>query len=471
MYLLQSRGHGRRPLYSKEVVFMKILAEHQRYAVNMMDGNEALAIFYEAGTGKTALALTYIKEALMRGEIHNALVVCPAPLVPNWMASIKGMADFGFTEGEIRVMERIITVISINSVWKPKKKVVRHRDGTVSEKRIYTINPVIDHPWDCIIVDEAHSLGDPSSVQTTVMLKLAPYAKRRYIMTGTPDVGSGTPAYSKLYGQFKFLQPDAWGSFTEWKRKYVTDYNRYGKPIEYRVKECEELKRRFGIVARLKDCIDLPEATETVMECPLAESAIYEDVLKGKTKKYNLFLAASGVASTKLLQICSGSLITDMDVRRLKTSKIAVLMSILDGTDDKVVIFCNYTASVDIVAEVLTKEGITFLRYDKDVKEPLYVQFQNDPKIRVFLTKYSKGGTGCDLFASHTCVYYEPTRVALHLEQSKARILRTGQTKHCRYIYLVTPDTLEEKVLKSVRDGVSVSDQMLDAWAEQEREG
>jgi SNF2 family DNA or RNA helicase len=450
---------------------MKTLAEHQRYAVNMMDGNEALAIFYEAGTGKTALALTYIKEALMRGDIHNALVVCPAPLVPNWRASIKGMVDFGFSEGEIRVMERIITVISISSVWKPRIKTTRHRDGTVSNKRHYVINPVIDHPWDCIIVDESHTLGDPSSVQTTVMLKLAPFAKRRYIMTGTPDVGSGVPAYTKLYGQFKFLQPDAWGSFGEWKSKYVTDYNRFGKPIAYRVRECEDLKRRFGIVARLKDCIDLPEATETVMECPLAEPTVYKDILKGRTKKYDLFLSASGVASTKLLQICSGSLITDKEVRRLKTSKLAALLSILDGTDDKVVIFCNFSASIDMVAEALEKARITYLRYDGTTKEPLYRQFQEDPDIRVFLSQYSKGGTGCDLYASHTCVYYEPTRVALHLEQSKARILRTGQTKHCRYIYLVTPGTVEEKALESVRNGVSVSDQMLDAWAEQEREG
>lgn len=448
---------------------MKTLAEHQRYAVNMMEGNEALAIFYEAGTGKTALALTYIKEAVMRGELHNALIICPAPLVDNWKANIRAMSDFGFTPGEVRVLESVISVISINSIWKAKFKVTRHRDGETSRKKLYVINPTIDHPWDCIIIDEAHCLGDPSTVQTKTALKLALFAKRRYIMTGTPDCGSGCPAYRKLYGQIKFLKPDAWDSFAQWRKRYVREYDRFGKPIGYDDRACEELKRQFGIVARLRDCFDMPEATETIMECPLMAKTVYKDVLNKRTKKYDLFLTTSGVSSGKLLQVVSGHLKTDSGVMRLPTSKPDVLMSILEGTDDQVVVFCNFTESIAIVAERLTKEKVKFIRYDGSTKEPLYEKFQKDPSYKVFLAQYAKGGTGLDLYVSHTCVYYEPTRIAIHLEQSKARIMRKGQTKHCRYIYLVTPGTIEANTLESVRSGVDVSNSRLEQWAAEER--
>ena len=449
---------------------MKKLAEHQRYAINMMEGNEALAIFYEAGTGKTAIALTYIRDAVLRGDIHNALIICPAPLVDNWRNNIEAMIDFeSFTPGQIRIMKNVIEVVSINSTWKRVSKTTAHRDGTKTTKRVYKINPKIDHPWDCVIIDESHCLGDPESVQTKTMIKFAAYAKRRYIMTGTPDCGAGCPAYRKLYGQIKFLKPDMWDSYAQWRIRYVRQYNRYNKPIAYDDVGCEELKRQFGIVARLRDCFDMPGYTETLMECPLAEPKVYRDVLEGRTKQYGLFLTTSGVSSGKLLQVVSGHLKTDDGVMKLKTSKLSMLEAILEGTEDKVVVFCNFIESIEQVAEFLQKSKISFLRYDGSVKEPLYLRFQEDPSIKVFLAQYAKGGTGADLYASHTCVYYEPTRIAIHLEQSKARIMRKGQTQHCRYIYLVTPGTVEAKTLESVRNGVDVSAERLNEWAAQER--
>lgn len=449
---------------------MKKLAEHQLYAVNMMSGNEALAIFYEAGTGKTALALTYLRDAVLRGDIHNALIVCPAPLVRNWERNIEAMTEFeGFTPAHVRILQSVVTVTSINSVWKRVSKTTNHRDGTKTTKRVYKINPKIDHPWDCIIVDESHCLGDPSSVQTTTMLKLAHFAKRRYIMTGTPDCGAGCPAYRKLYGQIMFLKPDMWDSYAQWRMRYVRQYNRFNKPIAYDDAACEELKRQFGIVARLRDCFDMPSFTETIVECPLAEPRVYQDIREKRTKKYGLFLATSGVSSGKLLQVVSGHLKTDDGTMRLKTSKVQTLLTLLEGTDDKVVVFCSFSESIQIIAEALTAADISFLRYDGQVKDPLYIKFQEDPSIKVFLSQYAKGGTGADLYASHTCIYFEPTRIAIHLEQSKARIMRKGQTQHCRYIYLVTPHTVEEKTLESVRNGVDVSAQNLEEWAAQER--
>ena len=50
---------------------MKHLGDHQIYAVECMDCADNLGIFYEAGTGKTAIALSWALNALKDGRIND----------------------------------------------------------------------------------------------------------------------------------------------------------------------------------------------------------------------------------------------------------------------------------------------------------------------------------------------------------------------------------------------------------------
>ena len=76
---------------------------------------------------------------------------------------------------------------------------------------------------------------------------------------------------------------------------------------------------------------------------------------------------------------------------------------------------------------------------------------------------------GIDLFAACVMILYEPTFSALELQQTKARIWRKGQRNTCRYYFLSTPGTLEERTWKSVRAGVDVSSEMLAQWAKEDK--
>lgn len=87
---------------------------------------------------------------------------------------------------------------------------------------------------------------------------------------------------------------------------------------------------------------------------------------------------------------------------------------------------------------------------------------------RYLICQYQSGGVGIDLFASHTMVFYEPEWSSLLIEQAKARIRRKGQTKRCIYYWLSTKGTLEEDAIQSVRNGVTVTTQLLEMWAKRE---
>ena len=433
-----------------------------------------VALFYEMGTGKTAIALTWVHDHILDGTLDEVLVVGPAPVMDSWYHAIDKMAMFeGFWPEDIDIMHEVITLRSFGKVWTKDKRTGK-----------YAIRDDIDHHWDAVIIDESHGLGDHASVQTKACLQLARMTERRYIMTGTPDNG----IYTKLYGQISFLYPDTWKNWTAFKKRAVLAENKFHKPIAYDVEYCEGLKHRYGIVARLRDCVDLPGMTETDVICPLKAKKVYKEVLGGHWEEYHLTCQTAGAVFTKLLQLVSGHMrswlpdpsdpnggpVRDADGHismttvDYKTSKLDALTSLVTATDDKVVVFAKFTRSIDQIADRLCQEHIPYLRFDGSVKDSVWRTFQDDPSVRVFVTQYQRGGTGIDLYASHICVYYEPTFSAHLLEQSRARIMRTGQTEHCLYYYLTTPGTVEERVWTKVREGVDISTALLDEWARED---
>lgn len=442
------------------------LASHQRYAVAMMDANSSLGIFFAPGCGKTAIALSWAIRALSEHRIRDVLVVCPASLVGNWEDSIGKMIQFeGVTEADVALLRSKVTIRSFQKTYRTRKEAVSHRDGNVTYRRTITLRPDVDKPWGAVFVDESHCIGSHKSVQTKACLALARRTGHRYILTGTPvHGGGGAEDFSKLYGQVKFLEPDIWPNWSQFCARYVTYFDRWHNPEAYAVESCRALMKSHAIVARLEDCYDMPSYTDTEIPCELAERKVYKEVAAGLIDKYDLTIDNNAGQYLKLLQICSGSLKNDSGTMRLKCSKDDALGDILDSTDDKVVIFCNFRASVDRAEEVCRKAGRKVVVFDGRSKTETWREFQSGGA-DALVAQYQSGGVGIDLYASATMVMYEPCLSALLMEQARARIMRKGQTRSCRYLMLCTPKTIERKVWDTVRSGVDVTNEMLSRWA------
>ena len=432
------------------------LAEHQVRILRMMKERDCLGIFAEAGTGKTMIALTYIYDGMIEGRIDDALVVCPASLVPSWRLAIERMREFGYSDFDVEIMKNIVSISSYQMIWK------RYVQGG---RRRYGLRESVDRHWDVIVVDESHRLGDPSSVQTKMMLKLADHSDKRFIMIGTPD----STRYIKLYGQLRFLDPDIWHSYKEFDERYVWTKDLYRKPIRYDTEALEDLKKRYGTVVRLRECFDMPTSTDVDMPIDLGAPDVYDDMIHYRTDRYGISTDAAGVGVMKALQICSGFYLDDNGTAHtVKCGKNDALATIIEGTDDKIVVFAHYRESINSICAMLERMKVSYLRFDGTVKEPVWQTFQKDDT-RVFVTQYQRGSEGIDLFASCRMVFYEPTTSAVLLEQAKARIMRKGQTVPCVYHHLYSQGTIEEKIMKRVRSGVDVSRDLLDKWALEER--
>lgn len=446
---------------------MKHLGDHQIYAIECMDCTDNLGIFYQPGCGKTAIALTWALESLKNGLIDDVLVICPASLVANWALDIDEFDDFDHvSEADVALLKDKITVISYQKTYKMSKKEVKHRDGYTSTSKEYALRDEVDKPWGAIFIDESQKLGNHKSIQTLTCLKLAKMAQYRFIMSGTPVLGSsktGGEDLQKLYGQLKFLNNDIWRNWTDFTTRYVTSWSKYYQPLAYKVDELHALMKEMAISMRLEDCYDLPETTLTKIPCKLEEKKAYTDIKAGKRLEYDIEIKAAGGQYGKLLQLCSGHLITNHGTEVLKCSKDDALEEILDGTDDKVVIFCRFTASIDRVKALCEKKKLRTVVYDGRSKGPTWQIFR-DGKADVIILQYAAGGTGLNLQISSTMVMYEPCFSTNEWDQATARIRRIGQRKMCRYLILTTPETIEANVYDNVLNGISVTEDMLKRW-------
>lgn len=444
------------------------LAKHQELAVFMMDCNPCMGIFYDMGCGKTAIALTWILSHLRDHSIKDALVVCPASIVPSWGVAMDNMANFeGVTDDDVALLKERVKVTSYQKVYKSEKVPVNHRDGQTTYKKSVRLRDDIDKLWGAVFLDESHKAGAHDSITTKSVLTLAKLTSHRYIMSGTPvHGGGGKPDYKKLYGQLKFLDDGVWKNWTDFCQRYVTKYNLWHQPIAYRDVECETLLHSYGIVCRLEDVFDMPGYSENTVPCELAEKKVYKDIQKGDFLKYGIDIEVAGAQYNKLLQIVSGSMKTDDETMVFETSKDSALKDIAEGTEDKLVVFCRFRASIDRAARLLQDMGRKVVVYDGRAKKDAWKEFQYGD-MDTIVCQYQSGSEGLDLFSAKLMVLYEPCFSAKDLEQAKRRIYRKGQTSPCVYYYLVTPKTIEAKVLETVRSGVDVTSEMLDKWAKE----
>lgn len=444
------------------------LAKHQVYASELMDTTDVLAIFYEAGTGKTMCVLDWLYRQFKNNLIQNALIVCPANLVSNWVSSIDKMLDFeGYTHYGVRRMHELVEIRSYQRTYETVKTTKKTRTGEIKEKKVIKTRDDILHPWGAIIVDESQGLGAHNSSQTISLLKMIPLSTHRYILSGTPvSGGGGQEDYKKLYGQLSFLDPELWPNWSAFCRELVTSYDNFHKPRTYRNQECLNLMKTYGIVARLDDCYDMPDYLDTIIPITLAEPVVYNDIVDGRLKPYDIDIRTGGGKFIKLMELTSGFLKTESGKSvGYDCNKLNALRDILDGTDDKVVIFCNYRYSIDEVEKVCKKFGKTVV-FDGRSTTDTWREFQYG-KAKYLVCQYQSGGTGIDLFASHTMIFYEPSFSSLLMEQAKARIRRKGQNTKCLYYWFATKNTIETKVVDTVKDGVDASREMLNEWAKE----
>ena len=96
-------------------------------------------------------------------------------------------------------------------------------------------------------------------------------------------------------------------------------------------------------------------------------------------------------------------------------------------------------------------------------------KFQDpDSPVRFFVGTTQTGGYGITLTAASTMIYYSNGYDLEIRMQSEARIDRIGQEKPMTYIDLIAEDTIDTKIVTSLRNKVNIASEImgedLKAW-------
>jgi SNF2 family DNA or RNA helicase len=131
---------------------------------------------------------------------------------------------------------------------------------------------------------------------------------------------------------------------------------------------------------------------------------------------------------------------------------------------EKVLIFSCFPNKVlrRIEPELLEYNHV-FLDGSQSIKErdQAVDKFQNDSETRLALVSLKAGGTGLNLTAASRVFHFDSWWTASSKQQANARAYRMGQTRKVLAVSLVAANTIEESLMKLLRDKARLAEIVL----------
>jgi SNF2 family DNA or RNA helicase len=170
----------------------------------------------------------------------------------------------------------------------------------------------------------------------------------------------------------------------------------------------------------------------------------------------------------RLQQITCGHFTADDgSTQRIKNNRVDELMDVLEETEGKVIIWAHYQWDIkDIIKEIVKVHGPgSIVDYygltPQDERQKNIKKFQDDPKCRFIVGTPSTGGYGITLTAANTVIYYSNGYDLEKRLQSEDRAHRIGQKKSVTYVDILADETVDEKIVKSLRKKINIASEVL----------
>ena len=97
----------------------------------------------------------------------------------------------------------------------------------------------------------------------------------------------------------------------------------------------------------------------------------------------------------------------------------------------------------------------------QDQRQDNIKKFQEDPRYRFFIGTPSTGGYGITLTSANTVIYYSNGYDLEKRLQSEDRAHRIGQKKSVTYVDILAEETVDEKIVKSLRKKINIASKVM----------
>jgi SNF2 family DNA or RNA helicase len=456
--------------------------KHQTDALRKCWDKESFAIFAEMGTGKTKIALDNACILYNQGKIDRLLVIAPKGVYMNWLDQEIPIHVPNYIEKKVviwRQSESQKYMSELRSMMSNdfELKIMIMNVEAFSTKKGYQYAKLFLIGRSMMIIDESTTIKNPKAKRTKAILELRKETKYRRILTGSPV----TQSPMDLWAQMDFLDPEILGqsSYYAFRTRYAVvieataagGTHRYQKIVKFKnLKELGKAVSPHSYRVLKKDCLDLPDKvySKRFVELSDEQKKAYAEmkanamsILKGES------MTAVNVLTQliRLHQITCGHMKTDShQVIDLKNNRLTELMQILDETSGKAIIWANYIHDIEAIEKAVKKEfgndscctyyGATAA----EDRQKCVNNFQDpDSPVRFFIGNTQTGGYGLTLTAASTVIYYSNNYDLEKRIQSEDRAHRIGQTNKVLYIDLIAEGTVDEKIIKSLRNKVNIA--------------
>jgi SNF2 family DNA or RNA helicase len=465
---------------------------HQLKALEMSWNKEVFAYFMEMGTGKSKVLLDNIAMLYDKGKIDSVLIVAPKGVYKNWYDSEIPIHLVDHIEKNIVLWKSLTTKeqkLKYNSLFKidyTKLHIfIMNVEALSTKKGFEAARQFLNVKRTLFAVDESTTIKNPQAKRTKNILHLSKMARYRRILTGSPV----TKSPLDLYTQCLFLDPYLldFTSYYAFRNRYaeMRTANFGGRSIQIvagykNLPELAETLKSFSYRILKDECLDLPPKTymKRIIQLTPEQKRVYQQMKQMALAELKGKMITTVNVITQLMRLqqitCGHFKADDGSMQEIKNNRIEELLDLIEEIEGKAIIWAHWRHDIAIIVREITKlyPGSVVTYYgDTTVedRQKAIKEIQNpESKVRFLVGTPQTAGYGITLTGASTMIYYSNGYDLEKRQQSEARIDRIGQKKPMTYIDILAEDTIDEKIVKSLRKKVNIATEImgeeLKAW-------
>lgn len=393
----------------------------QLEGVAFLYSRAAAVLADEMGLGKTAQAITALRLLIHAGEVRQALVVCPKPLVTNWLRELARWAP------ELPAVA--IEGGAARRAWQWRQQEIPVRIANYELLLRDGLQAVAEGAaFDLVVLDEAQRIKNRNSLTSQVVRSLP--RTRSWALTGTPVENSA----EDLVGIFEFVMPG------------------YLSP-EMKLRRMGRLAGEY-VLRRTKEQVlaDLPARLEREAHVELGPAQ--REAYRLAEEQGVLRLAGLGTECTirhvfelvlRLKQICN------FDPATGESAKLERLQADLEevvASGQKALVFSQYVETLEILRVRLAafRPLVYHGRVPQREREGVLVRFRENPGAQLLLLSYGAGGVGLNLQSAGYVFLFDRWWNPAVEDQAINRAHRIGAAGPVTVTRFLTLDTIEERI-------------------------
>jgi SNF2 family DNA or RNA helicase len=375
----------------------------------------------EMGLGKTMQAISTIRLLLCSGEVRSVLLICPKPLVSNWLREFNVWAPeipVAPIEGNAATRQFQWTSPDIAVKIANYELLMRDRDAVLDA----------DQHFDLVVLDEAQRIKNQRNTTSGIVREIS--RTRSWALTGTPVENSP----DDLVGIFEFLSPG---------------FLRPDMSMPAIAKAT-----RDHMLRRTKDMVldDMPpklyrdaDLELTAEQWATYEKAESEGVVQLENLEQQLTIQHVFELVLRLKQICNFDPATGSSA---KLERLVADMEEVAASGQKAIIFSQWVNSIDQMKPALERFGT--LEYHGRIphkqREGVIQQFKEDPSKHVIMMSYGAGSVGLNLqFCRYVFLFDRWWNPAIE-DQAINRAHRIGAAGSVTVTRMMMVRTIEQRI-------------------------